>query len=171
MPLATIYTDFLRYLLQHTQFYFEKYVVGGEKEWKENSPNMLVVLCHPNGWSTREQHFLRQALHNVGAGYRSCKINFVTEAEASVHFCMLHSSLSSSLQVCETSGVNILNSDHGRLIQADTNLIVCDAGGSTIDTTAYYVEQTAPTLKLRESKASACRWTCLSIHVFMYPRI
>jgi hypothetical protein len=34
---------------------------------------------------------------------------------------------------------------------------VCDAGGSTIDTTAYHVVKTTPVLELRESKASACK--------------
>ncbi|KAH7320551.1 hypothetical protein B0J17DRAFT_723819 [Rhizoctonia solani] len=34
--------------------------------------------------------------------------------------------------------------------------VVCDAGGSTIDTTAYYVRTISPVLELDETKASAC---------------
>ncbi|KAG8716980.1 hypothetical protein FRC09_014938, partial [Ceratobasidium sp. 395] len=37
-----------------------------------------------------------------------------------------------------------------------TSLVVCDAGGSTIDTTAYRVKDTSPVLELEEVKASAC---------------
>lgn len=137
VSLAAIYTDFLGYLLRHTQGYFESHVIQGAAIWEKYSPKMLVVLAHPNGWSTREQNYLRQALRNVGPNYKSCQITFVTEGEASVHFCMFSSNMDSALQ-------------------PDTDLIVCDAGGSTIDTIAYRVEQTTPLLQLKERKASAC---------------
>lgn len=100
VPLATIYTDFLRYLLQNAQSYFEDHIIDGRSVWKKCGSNILVVLAHPNGWATREQHFLKQALKNVGGIYQNCEVNFVTEAEASVHFCMFHSALGSGLRVC-----------------------------------------------------------------------
>jgi hypothetical protein len=63
---------------------------------------MEVVIAHPNGWGIREQTFLRAAA--VDAGFASAsaapsKIRFVTEAEASVHFCIYHTNLGSRLQV------------------------------------------------------------------------
>ncbi|KAF8603212.1 hypothetical protein BDV93DRAFT_544894 [Ceratobasidium sp. AG-I] len=138
ISLAKIYTDFLGYLLQHTQAFFEAHIIEGHSIWQEYSPNMLVVLTHPNGWTIREQHFLRQSLRNVQSNYSSsCRVWFVTEAEASVHFCMFHSDME-SYQL------------------PDTDLIVCDAGGSTIDITTYHVEETTPVLKLKERKASGC---------------
>ncbi|KAF8603201.1 hypothetical protein BDV93DRAFT_493856 [Ceratobasidium sp. AG-I] len=138
VSLATIYTDFLDYLLQHTQSYFEDHVIDGSKIWRELGPNMVVVLAHPNGWAIREQNFLREAMRNVKWSYGgSCHISFVTEGEASVHFCMSHSNMDSALH-------------------PNTDLIVCDAGGSTVDSTAYHVQQTTPTLELKERKASAC---------------
>lgn len=36
------------------------------------------------------------------------------------------------------------------------NLVVCDAGGSTVDTTAYKVTNITPMLELQEIKSSAC---------------
>lgn len=99
VSLATIYTDFLGYLLQHTQVYFENHVIEGSKAWKACSPNMLIVLTHPNGWSIREQSFLTKALRNVGHEYQTCEIKFVTESEASVHFCMFHGDMDSAIQV------------------------------------------------------------------------
>lgn len=58
---------------------------------------MLVILTHPNGWAIREQGFLRQAIKNVRADYTgSCRVTFVSEAEASVHFCMFHSNMEST---------------------------------------------------------------------------
>jgi len=40
--------------------------------------------------------------------------------------------------------------------QAGTRFLVCDAGGSTIDTTAYIVKAFQPKLQLEEVKASGC---------------
>ncbi|KAF8603219.1 hypothetical protein BDV93DRAFT_493895 [Ceratobasidium sp. AG-I] len=141
VSLDTIYTDFLKYLLQHTQSFFERRIVDGQKIWQERSQNMLVILTHPNGWAIREQNFLRQAIRKVQFSYSgSCRVSFVSEAEASIHFCLFHSSMESTQL-------------------PNTNLIVCDAGGSTIDTTSYHVERSSPTLELKEQKASACLQT------------
>lgn len=41
-------------------------------------------------------------------------------------------------------------------LQAGLNFIVCDAGGSTVDTTLYSVISARPTLELKEKRASAC---------------
>ncbi|EUC65714.1 heat shock 70 kDa protein 12A [Rhizoctonia solani AG-3 Rhs1AP] len=137
VSLAKIYTDFLGYLLRHTRTYFEEHVIHGSLIWEKCATNMLIVLAHPNGWSTREQSFMKQSLMEVGPEYKNYQVTFVTEGEASVHFCMYNSNMDSALE-------------------PQTDLIVCDAGGSTVDTTAYRVEKTLPMLELREQKASAC---------------
>ncbi|CAE6523685.1 unnamed protein product [Rhizoctonia solani] len=137
VSLSKIYTDFLGYLLRHTRTYFEEHLIHGSLIWEKCSTNMLIVLAHPNGWSTREQNFMRQALMEVGPEYKNYQTTFVTEGEASVHFCMFHTNMDSALE-------------------SHADLIVCDAGGSTVDTTAYHVEKTSPMLELREKKASAC---------------
>ena len=77
---------------------------------------MLIVLAHPNGWSTREQYFMKQALVEVGPEYKHHQITFVTEGEASVHFCMFHSNMDSALEVSCICGVD------GEL---DANAFVC----------------------------------------------
>ncbi|KAJ1303449.1 hypothetical protein OPQ81_011638 [Rhizoctonia solani] len=135
-----IYSDFLGYLLQHTRSYFEDRILDGKQIWERYSPTMEVVIAHPNGWGIREQTFLRSAA--VAAGFTttdkaSSKVRFVTEAEASVHFCIYHTNL-------------------GDVLQPGTNFAVCDAGGSTVDTTLYSVVSTRPVLKLKEKRASAC---------------
>jgi hypothetical protein len=98
-----VYSDFLGYLLRQTQAYFEERIIDGKQIWERYNPNMEVVLAHPNGWGIREQAFLRSAA--VDAGFTnvdnaSTKIRFVTEAEASVHFCIYHTNLGSRLKVC-----------------------------------------------------------------------
>ncbi|KAG8686232.1 hypothetical protein FRC11_009311 [Ceratobasidium sp. 423] len=101
---------------------------------------MEVVVAHPNGWGVREQGFLRLAAVDAGlvdAANASRNVQFVTEAEASVHFCIHHTNLGSHLQ-------------------PGTNFVVCDAGGSTVDTILYSVTSTHPILEFGERRASAC---------------
>jgi hypothetical protein len=63
---------------------------------------MDVIIAHPNGWGIREQTFLRTAA--VTAGFTSVEqassqVHFVTEAEASVHFCTYYTTLRNQLKV------------------------------------------------------------------------
>ncbi|CEL62429.1 Heat shock 70 kDa protein 12A OS=Homo sapiens GN=HSPA12A PE=1 SV=2 [Rhizoctonia solani AG-1 IB] len=138
--LSQIYTDFLRYLLKHTREYFEDRILDGKSTWERYSPSMETVIAHPNGWGLREQAFLRKSA--VDAGFSTNEqaqksIRFLTEAEASVHFCIHHTNL-------------------GDRLKPGTNFAVCDAGGSTVDTTLYSVTSAHPVLKLEEKRASAC---------------
>ncbi|KAG8739177.1 hypothetical protein FRC10_006068 [Ceratobasidium sp. 414] len=140
ITLDKIYTDFMGYLMKHTQEFFETRIIDGRKVWEDLHKDMTIVLAHPNGWTIREQNFLRKAA--VAANYTSdakahAQVHFVSEAEASVHFCMFHSDI------------------HNRL-NLNANFIVCDAGGSMVDTTAYCVKSVSPMLELEEKKASAC---------------
>lgn len=112
-----IYVDFMRYLLKHTKKYFEEHVLQGKSEWERYSPSMKVVIAHPNGWGINEQDFLRRAA--VYAGYATARnapsqIQFVSEAEASVHFCIHHMDIDSSMNVscCFTAAALILSSVH-----------------------------------------------------------
>ncbi|KAG9080112.1 hypothetical protein FRC06_007071, partial [Ceratobasidium sp. 370] len=140
ITLEKIYTDFMVYLMKHTQEFFESRIIDGRKVWADLHQDMTIVIAHPNGWTIKEQNFLRKAA--VAAKYTSeakahAQIHFVSEAEVSVHFCMFHSDI------------------HNRL-KPNVNFIVCDAGGSTVDTTAYSVKSTWPMFELEEKKASAC---------------
>ncbi|KAH7336871.1 hypothetical protein B0J17DRAFT_446061 [Rhizoctonia solani] len=140
VTLRQIYSDFLGYLLKHTKAFFEDRILDGKQIWERYSPTMEVVIAHPNGWGIREQTFLRTAA--VAAGFSTSdqaakKVRFVTEAEASVHFCINHTNL-------------------GNVLKPGINFAVCDAGGSTVDTTLYSVTSARPILKLEEKRASAC---------------
>ncbi|CAE6435873.1 unnamed protein product [Rhizoctonia solani] len=139
VPLSQIYSDFLGYLLQHTQSYFEDHIIDGKRIWQQYKPSMEVVLAHPNGWGIREQAFLRLAAVKAGftnSNDASTRVHFVNEAEASVHFCTLYS-------------------DIGSQLKPGTTFAVCDAGGSTVDTTVYSVKSLNP-IRLEETRASDC---------------
>ncbi|KAG8710220.1 hypothetical protein FRC11_004730, partial [Ceratobasidium sp. 423] len=134
VSLKQVYSDFLGYLLQHTKERFEEVIPDGKLIWQSYSDNMDVIIAHPNGWGIDEQAFLRRA--TVTAGFTTpekadAHVRFVTEAEASVHFCMHYTSLRNHLK-------------------PGTNFAVCDAGGSTVDTTLYTVESDSPEFQLGE---------------------
>ncbi|CAE7146418.1 unnamed protein product [Rhizoctonia solani] len=139
VSLKQIYADFLGYLLRCTQERFGEVIADGQTIWENYSSNMDIVIAHPNGWGLREQDLLRRAI--VLAGIKTSEnaetqIRFVTEAEASVHYCMHYT----TVRGCLEPGINFA---------------VCDAGGSTVDTTLYTVESVRPQLKLGEKLASA----------------
>ncbi len=102
VPLSTIYKDFFGYLARHTQEAFANRVLDGTRVWHTYFPSADVVLAHPNGWGLREQEFMRGAA--VAAGIvpqeeAHSRIFFVTEGEASVHYCMLHANLAPQFRV------------------------------------------------------------------------
>ncbi|KAF8593069.1 hypothetical protein BDV93DRAFT_590260, partial [Ceratobasidium sp. AG-I] len=88
VELEQVYIDFMKYLLENTKSFFEKKVIGGRTLWGKLFPTIQVVLAHPNGWETPERGFLRRAARRAGMAPSDSQITFVTEAEASVHFCL-----------------------------------------------------------------------------------
>ncbi|KDN46686.1 hypothetical protein RSAG8_04066, partial [Rhizoctonia solani AG-8 WAC10335] len=142
VTLEQVYSDFLGYLLEHTQTYFKDRIIDGGSLWSRYQSKMEFVIAHPNAWSTRQQAFLRKVAIQAGfvnAIQAQNNIRFVTEGEASVHFCLADPKLNlkSHLKPGSIFGV-------------------CDAGGSTVDTTVYSVTSTTPLLKLAEKRASGC---------------
>ncbi|KAJ3522826.1 hypothetical protein NMY22_g11715 [Coprinellus aureogranulatus] len=82
--------------------------------------NVEFILSHPNGWGGPQQVQMRQAAVLAGlvpdTDEGSSRITFVTEGEASLHFCV-------------QSRLTVASVDAGTL--------VVDAGGGTVDITAY----------------------------------
>ncbi|KAG9119683.1 hypothetical protein FRC07_005170 [Ceratobasidium sp. 392] len=135
LTVGQVYVSYFRYLFQHTRTFFQDHTFQGPSVWRALNPTMDIVIAHPNGWGTREQGVLRNAAVQAGwstLGNSQRQISFVSEAEASVQFCLNSSQTVSSLSA------------------------MCDAGGSTVDTTVYKVTATEPMLELKEIKSSAC---------------
>lgn len=61
----------------------------------------MFLLSHPNGWGLVEQSILSNALAkavpsvNLGPGNLTDRVEFVSEAEAAVHFALKHASATS----------------------------------------------------------------------------
>lgn len=142
--LPSIYTDFLRYLFQCTQKFFEDTTPNGAGIW-ERLQDKIIILAIPNGWDATQQGFLRHVAIKAGLvaeDKADLLLEFVTEGEASVHFALDHTQSHTWL----TPG---------------TIFAVTDAGGSTVDSTLYKCKEVTPKLVLEEVCASECVQVCL----------
>lgn len=138
VSIETVYTDIMRYLMENMQQFFETGHANGVEIWKRLRQTIIIVLATPNGWGLHEQAVLRRAAiraslvteDNVGH-----LVQFVTEAEASVHYALAN--------------------PHGEWLQLNTVFAVIDCGGSTVDTTVYRCRSCDP-LSLKEACPSEC---------------
>ena len=87
-----VFADFLRYLYQCAQKYIEETYFNGPKLWENLQPTSEFVLSHPNGWEGTQQGMMRQAAVTAGlipdGAAGQARLSFVTEGEASLHFCI-----------------------------------------------------------------------------------
>ncbi|PPR01390.1 hypothetical protein CVT24_006228 [Panaeolus cyanescens] len=117
-----IFSDFLRYLLECTKNYIRDSHANGPQLWSSLSGDCHYVLSHPNGWEGIQQTQIRKAAVMGGlvpdTDKGASRISFVTEGEASLHFAIRHGLPTKATQ--ENEGV-----------------VIVDAGGGTIDISAY----------------------------------
>jgi hypothetical protein len=128
--------DFLKYLYECARSYIQD--THGKDLWKSIENHIQFVLTHPNGWEGAQQSQIRRAavlaglIHDDQDG--QSHLQFVTEGEASLHYC-LRSGLTSNA--------------------VEKGLIVVDAGGGTIDLSAYYMLTPKPAT-FEEIAAAEC---------------
>ncbi|KAI5999139.1 hypothetical protein EDD15DRAFT_2386458 [Pisolithus albus] len=119
-----IFVDFMEYLYDCTRKYIQ--------ETFPNQPDFLVsmdrnnaidfILTHPNGWEGSQQAQMRQAavraklVPDTDAG--RARVRFVTEGEASLHLCIQRGLMTPEMERGE-------------------GVLIVDAGGGTIDISAY----------------------------------
>ncbi|KAJ7755461.1 hypothetical protein B0H16DRAFT_715359 [Mycena metata] len=117
-----VFTDFLRYLFGCAKAYIVDRYPNGNARWIGLESTIEYVLTHPNGWSGEQQSKMRSAAIIAGLIPNTLadseRIHFVTEGEASLNFCI----------------TNGLATDPLRL---GKGIIIVDAGGGTVDITAY----------------------------------
>ncbi|KAE9397380.1 hypothetical protein BT96DRAFT_995850 [Gymnopus androsaceus JB14] len=84
------------------------------------------VISHPNGWAGAEQQMLRQAAVQAGLidNVHSEQIHFITEGEASLHFCL-----------ASMPGLSNIPVEFSVIV--GKTLLVVDAGGGTVDLSSY----------------------------------
>ena len=101
-----VFADFLVYLLGCASKYIQETHASGVALWDSVKGQIEFVLSHPNGWEGIQQKKLRRAAVYAGLIPDNDKgqerIHFVTEGEASLHFC-IDRGLSSFIKVSISS--------------------------------------------------------------------
>ncbi|KAJ3840341.1 hypothetical protein F5878DRAFT_73983 [Lentinula raphanica] len=111
-----VFSDFLRYLYECIKSCIRKTI--GDLVWHSVQNNIDFILSHPNGWEIIQQAQMRQAAIIAGLVSKEEsqeRVHFVTEGEATLHFCI-----------------------HRKIpFEKDKGIIIVDAGGGTVDLSAY----------------------------------
>ncbi|PBK82156.1 hypothetical protein ARMGADRAFT_1171030 [Armillaria gallica] len=118
-----VFGDFYAYLLKCTMTFIQESHQNGTDLLLSVKGDIEFILSHPNGWEGAQQQQLRRAAIHAGLisdddkGHE--RIHFVTEGEASLHFCI----------------------EHGLFpyIKDGEGVMIVDAGGGTIDISTYSV--------------------------------
>ncbi|KAF8655628.1 hypothetical protein AX16_002982 [Volvariella volvacea WC 439] len=118
-----VLSDFLHYIVECTRQFIIDSHVNGTVIWE--SPKEFI-LTHPNGWGGPQQFQMREAAVMGGIVPDSQdgrdSIHFLTEGEACLHYC-------------------IANNIMPRNLTESDGILIIDAGGGTIDTSAYRKRQ------------------------------
>ncbi|KAI0941758.1 hypothetical protein AcW1_003559 [Taiwanofungus camphoratus] len=135
-----VFGDFLAYLFSCAHRYITETHANGDLLWHSVANHIEIVLSHPNGWEGIQQTRMRRAailgglVPDTSAGYS--RIHFVTEGEASLHFCLRNGLVSDSIKDGES-------------------VLIVDAGGGTIDLSTYTFAQVSP-LSVEEIVSPDC---------------
>ncbi|KAF8299293.1 hypothetical protein DL93DRAFT_2233925 [Clavulina sp. PMI_390] len=116
-----VYVDFLTFLIGHTRRHIKGYV--GIDPWPSMFTRIEILLTHPNRWGNVERKFLQQVVAKAGIiplKETASRLFFAEEGEAAATCYILRS----PIKAPSTLGAT---------------LVICDAGGSTIDISAYKV--------------------------------
>ncbi|KZV77361.1 hypothetical protein PENSPDRAFT_597305 [Peniophora sp. CONT] len=134
-----VYTDFYKYMFDHTQRYIKETHATGALLWDSLEGDIEFILTHPNGWEGPQQSIMRRAAIQAGLVPNTLgghdRIKFVSEGEASFHFCVSSGMLEEA-------------------IETGTNIMIIDAGGGTVDFSTYSFENAAP-IEIAELAAPA----------------
>ncbi|KAG8919318.1 hypothetical protein FRC02_001749 [Tulasnella sp. 418] len=140
-PIVDVVGDFLAYMSRSAISHFRDQMAFSEDIWRRVKDNIVYVLSHPNGWETYQHSQMRRAAIRGGlvpdTDQGRSRIQFVSEGEASLHWCMVNNLARTALKV-------------------GSEITVIDAGGGTIDVSSYKVSGTGP-LRLEERQVPDCR--------------
>ena len=98
-----VFGDFINYLFRCTQSFIVDTHANGHSLWRAVEHDIQFVLSHPNGWEGKQQAIMRHSAVKAGLipdtleGH--ARITFVTEGEASLHYCIASGNVSEELKV------------------------------------------------------------------------
>ncbi|KAK0448943.1 uncharacterized protein EV420DRAFT_1275606 [Desarmillaria tabescens] len=117
---VTLFADFYAYLFECAKTFIQQTHPSGATFWSSVEDSIEFILSHPNGWEGAQQEQMRKAAVQGGLvsnDAKNTRVHFVTEGEASLHFC-IQKGLSSHVKKGE-------------------GVIIVDAGGGTVDISSY----------------------------------
>ncbi|KAG5644294.1 hypothetical protein DXG03_008712 [Asterophora parasitica] len=136
-----VFADFLSYLYKCARTYIHETHANGPDLWASFQNRIEFVLTHPNGWEGAQQAKMRSAAVRAGlvpdTREGRSRVHFVTEGEASLHFCI-------------QSGLTIEAMKNGQ------GVLIVDAGGGTIDVSAYGQTGNTTGLSFQEIASPQC---------------
>ena len=98
--------DFLNYLYTSTKTYIKETHPGSPAFWESVEISVEYVLSLPNGWQGQQQAQMRRAAIKAGLVENETqaqgRISFVTEGEASLHYCMQEGIAKEAVKVCHS---------------------------------------------------------------------
>ena len=137
----------MRYLFTCARNYITESHASGTSMWRSMESNIEFILTHPNGWEGLQQQQIRRAAEIAGlipsGDDHANRIHLLTEGEASLHFCVTHVLASDSLSqlpIVSADGIEE-DAEEGPEHQG---IVIIDAGGGTIDLSAYSIKLSPP---------------------------
>ncbi|KAH7883409.1 hypothetical protein F5I97DRAFT_1939180 [Phlebopus sp. FC_14] len=151
--------DFMQYLYKCARNYIVEAHANGPTMWKSLESRIEFVLTHPNGWEGPQQQQIRHAAERAGlvpAGDEGrSRVHLLTEGEASLHFCvanvLMSDSFSKTAIVCPDESEDEEEEESG-----PQGLVIIDAGGDTVDLSAYSMNLSPPA-SVEEVAPAECR--------------
>lgn len=137
--------DFMGYLFKCAKAYITE---AHTCLWESFEEGIEFVLTHPNGWEGPQQQQIRHAAELGGlvpAGEEGqSRIHLLTEGEASLHFCVTNiftaDAFNATPILCSDEPEEVEQPDH-------QGIIIIDAGGGTVDLSAYSMELSPTSIK------------------------
>ena len=132
-----VFADMLSYLMNCAEKFIQDSHPTISRNWSSLLHDATFVIAHPNGWEGAQQSKMKRAAAIAGLVPNTlegkARVVFVTEGEASLHFCV----------------------KGGFVDESQRGFIVADLGGGTLDLSAYRVKGVVP-LRVEESAPVKC---------------
>ncbi|KAG2063017.1 hypothetical protein BDR04DRAFT_1111856 [Suillus decipiens] len=158
-----VLADFMRYLFQCARTYIQ---TSHLNLWKSVKNSIEFVFTHPNGWEGVQQQQIRRAVELAGlisSKEEQSHVHLLTEGEASLHFCVINVIASDTFS---KTPIDVSDYSDDEEDQSDSQgIIIVDAGGGTIDLSAYSMKLSPTSFK--EIAPAEC---CLQGSVFVTSR-
>ncbi|KAI6123788.1 hypothetical protein EDD16DRAFT_608175 [Pisolithus croceorrhizus] len=149
--------DFMRYLFDCAKAYIKE--AHATIMWDSLEERMEFILTHPNGWEGPQQQQIRKAaelarLVPVGENGQS-RVHLLTEGEASLHFCVTNIITSEKFEAMPIVCTDEPEVDDDGSVPECRGVIIIDAGGGTVDLSAYSMKLSPTSFK--EVAPAECR--------------